>query len=321
MLQHLAMCHLGLEAHWICMTPAQLDEITSTCIPGPNKNKSKASQMRSFPIPDKFIEQNSNNKELRSCNIFLSLCSDTNAWALVDFARLLRIHIVSRDRVWSQVDFTVGSPVSTYEKSSFPPTQFPISQTWHLLWQAFPCGPDWIMERPAAEEELDKWRMKVLQYGADADRAVIDTMCDALALCFSGFGRHTANDFLYSQALFPGTPARVICEDAGLYERFKRGIGEYMAIAISEDFRKRVCGTPNSTNPFAYNYIAAANYYSSYLWVFRKKWVQVPRDLYNRYVCDGLLDPEHIIGESTVPTIQWKITHYLVRRTICCGCI
>src|ERR1700676_703846 len=107
----MVQCHLGLEAHWVSMSQKQLDLLTSKCIPGPNKHKSKAEKMRSFQVPEEFIEPNSNHKTLRRCNVFLSLRSDSSAWALVDFSRLLHMHIISRDRPWSSEEFMVDSPV------------------------------------------------------------------------------------------------------------------------------------------------------------------------------------------------------------------
>jgi hypothetical protein len=127
-------------------------------------------------------------------------------------------------------------------------------------------------------------------------RAIIEALCDAQEQCFNGFGCHLATDFLYLQGIFPGAPERFVCEDDVRYQHFNHGIKEYMAIGKSHDFIARVCGECNSDNPFAYNYAAAQNYYSSYVKVFRKKWVQVPKQLYNYYVCNGLLDLEHTIG-------------------------
>jgi len=73
-----------------------------------------------------------------------------------------------------------------------------------------------------------------------------------------------------------------------------------MEIATSEDFYRWVCGEVNSTNPFAYNYTAAHNYYLSYLYIFRKKRVQIFRELYNEYIRQGLLDPDHVMGEFSL---------------------
>jgi hypothetical protein len=94
------------------MPPAIFYEITHKCVPGPNKDRNKAAKMRSFPIPERFIEEHSKDKINRVCNIFLALISDTNVWVLIDFARLVRLHIVSRDRPWIAEEFVPASPVS-----------------------------------------------------------------------------------------------------------------------------------------------------------------------------------------------------------------
>jgi hypothetical protein len=187
-----------------------------------------------------------------------------------------------------------------------------LSQAWALLWTGFPCGPDWITERSAAEQAVDDWRELVLHNETEGARAIIDVLCDAQTDCTNGFRRHTGTDFLHLQALFPGALARFVCSDEERYQHFKLGMGDYMAKATTDAFKRRVCGESNSINPFAYNYTAAHNYYSSYVLVFRKKWVQVPRELYNCYIVNGLLDSEHVIGTSLFFLIKWKLLMFVL---------
>ncbi|EDQ99418.1 uncharacterized protein LACBIDRAFT_316600 [Laccaria bicolor S238N-H82] len=53
----------------------------------------------------------------------------------------------------------------------------------------------------------------------------------------------------------------------------------------------------NSPNPFAFNTTSDRNYTNGYIWVFRKAAVDIPCDLYNFYLQEGLFDKSHTIGE------------------------
>lgn len=78
--------------------------------------------MRSFLLPDRFInassmQQNTGTKkhkkpQARYINIFMAIICDDGAWLLSDFARLARIHVISRSAPFSMADLVPGTPVS-----------------------------------------------------------------------------------------------------------------------------------------------------------------------------------------------------------------
>lgn len=115
---------------------------------------------------------------------------------------------------------------------------------------------------------------------------------------FSGLGRHCINDLLHLAAIFPGTPSWVICKDPELFYHLKELIYTYIAQYSKSKFLKRVATTCNSRNPFEFNEKSNKEYISSHIHVFRRVKVRVEKELYNRYVNSGLLDPEHTIGEK-----------------------
>lgn len=125
-------------------------------------------------------------------------------------------------------------------------------------------------------------------------------MCRNRCGAFSGFGRHTINDFLYLYMIFPGTPSYKICTDDILFKKLEAAIPEYMGKWTSKDFYTNCCGGVNSNNPFEYNYKAQKHYVQSYIEVFRRTCVKVPKNLYNKYLEEGLFDPDHTIGEVWV---------------------
>jgi hypothetical protein len=115
---------------------------------------------------------------------------------------------------------------------------------------------------------------------------------------FSGFGRHLANDFLFTMALFPGTPAHEICSNNELFGEFEEQIHEYLAQFTTTDFFNKVTsiGVANSDNPFAFQENANQEYMRTYILVFRRVKAKVPLALYEKYHERGLLDQGHVIG-------------------------
>lgn len=109
------MIHFGLEAHIICLTHDDYREIIQDDIPGPNADKTKANLLRSFPMPQHFINKNSSSPEKpRTINIFAAFVSSARVWAIVDFSRLVRLHVISKDEIW-QVDYIKKVTVSLNE--------------------------------------------------------------------------------------------------------------------------------------------------------------------------------------------------------------
>ncbi|EDR13470.1 uncharacterized protein LACBIDRAFT_308427 [Laccaria bicolor S238N-H82] len=247
---HLTVFHLGLEAKVTIMSHADYTKLIENDCPGSNPDRTKASRMRSFVTPPQFIEPGSSSKAKRTINVFAAIVADTFAIVFSDFARLMHMHVISKDQHWTQADLDVGS------------------LEWPLIWTTFPDGPDWVLEREAALIALDNWR-----------------------------DGHLANDFLHYAAIFPGAPCSWICSDDIRFERFKQQILKYTEIWRSPEFLRRCAMSTNSPNPFAFNTTSDRNYTNGYIWVFRKAAVDIPCDLYNFYLQEGLFDKSHTIGE------------------------
>jgi hypothetical protein len=111
-IQHLTTFHLGLEAKVTIVSREDYDKLIANDCPGSNKNKTKAAKMRSFELHSDFIEPGSSSNANRTINIFAAIVSESFAIILSDFARLIRMHVTSIDRHWTQEDLDVGSPVS-----------------------------------------------------------------------------------------------------------------------------------------------------------------------------------------------------------------
>ncbi|KAG2016531.1 hypothetical protein CC2G_009690 [Coprinopsis cinerea AmutBmut pab1-1] len=289
--------HFGLESSVIILTPAELAEITANSIPGTNSSKGKAKKLRSFVLPSRFIVEGSDQTvkktkdgqkylepipKQRTVNIMAAFVTDHFAVAICDFARLARFHVTSLGRMWTAEDLAVGS------------------EMWPRLWAPFPDGPDWVLERPQAEAALAKWQESVLSRGSD--QLIVDAICDNSNMAFGGFGRHLANDFLYTVAIHPGLSSYYVCSDPSMWTRLRDGIAPYMEQWRSDKFIRQCVTTPNSDNPFAFNYNSNTNYLKTWTKVMNKKWVNVPLHLYNLYVSQGYLDPNHVIGTPYLST-------------------
>ncbi|KAH7911440.1 hypothetical protein BJ138DRAFT_1113204 [Hygrophoropsis aurantiaca] len=288
---HLVTISLGLEANIIGMSATDFNEIIKDDQPGPNKNRTKAQKLRTFPLPQRFYDPGTSPNTKRTVNIFMAFISEraNYVWVLVDFARIVRMNVISRERHWCSSDLLPGS------------------SSWATIFNRFGDGPDWVLETDEATRALDLWRSKILS--SDGSSPLLEIMCAKDTYVFAGFGRHLAHDFLHSQGLFPNTPASFVCLDNDIFDKFKSGVVEFMTTWRSPSFLRRCANHVNSSNPFAYNTTSFKNYYSSYLLVFRRSQVRVPVKLYNDLVRNGLLDPYHTIGQPYVPEaseLEWR---------------
>lgn len=107
------LIHFALEGHLIHMSRADYDELTLGDVDGPNSDALKASLLRSFPLPQRFITDNSlKTEEPRTVNILGGFVSKEDAWLVVDYIRLSKLHVISRAKAWTKQDLSTESPVS-----------------------------------------------------------------------------------------------------------------------------------------------------------------------------------------------------------------
>lgn len=138
-------------------------EIIRNDIPGPHENPERAETVRSFVIPPRFTVKNSSPNTTRTINILAAFVSPIWAWALVDFVRLGRFNVSSRDKAFTASDFDLTSPVILQCPMSDETTDIDIHlQYWQFFFRCYKGGPDWYLERPLAEEQFDIWRRHVI---------------------------------------------------------------------------------------------------------------------------------------------------------------
>lgn len=101
----------GLEANLIKFTRKDFDEITSICVPGPNAEPAKAAKLRRFALPDHLCSAYSSTGT-RSLTIFAAIICEDDVWAVLDFGRIVQLHVISRNEIWSKDDFKIGSKVT-----------------------------------------------------------------------------------------------------------------------------------------------------------------------------------------------------------------
>jgi tricorn protease-like protein len=113
--QHAVTISFGLEASVFILERDDYDEIISMDCPGPNPLKFKSEKLRSFMMPEHFIEDESrvNGEKRRLINIFVAFVMETHVIVVSDFSRLIRLHVNSRCRMWMKEDLEVGSDVGS----------------------------------------------------------------------------------------------------------------------------------------------------------------------------------------------------------------
>ncbi|KAH6890806.1 hypothetical protein BKA70DRAFT_1441709 [Coprinopsis sp. MPI-PUGE-AT-0042] len=279
---HAVTVNFGLEATVYILTLADFNAILEGDAPGPNKDKGKASRLRVFNLPDKFVEEGSvkAGEKQRTITTLAAFVAETHAIVFTDFARLMRLHVSSRDTMWAAEDLDVGS------------------YWWkEVLWVMFPDGPDWYYERREALEALHAWRQRMLDEDAGFNQPIVKALTLNTSMAFGGIGRHLANDPLFRAAIHPGLSSFYVCEHKETWLWLKATITSYMDTWLSSAFI-RDCGSDvNSLNPFAFNFTSNTNYLKTYTLVYYKKEVWVDKDLCNRYLKLGYLDESHVIDE------------------------
>ncbi|OSD00095.1 hypothetical protein PYCCODRAFT_1394003 [Trametes coccinea BRFM310] len=277
---HAMRIHFGLEGTMSIIPTEAFHKMINNDCPGSNKDKKKASLMRSFIVPDELIVQGARTPDTarRTMAIFAALVGEEHTLIMVDHNRLLRIHIMSLSKPWTQEQLE------------------PDSKLWPHIWSDN-HGPDWIHELKAAEACLDAWRADVLAAAQTfKSPALLDAICSTQEV-FNGYGQHTAHELLHELGLWPGMPVAELCCDEDTYSAFKQELHLYAEQYTSSTYRERCLSLPNQDSPLVYNYKSDDNYHKHYLRVFRKASVRVPRALFNRLAKAGLFNPAHTIGE------------------------
>lgn len=96
------------------MTIDNFEALLANDCPGPNKNKMKVNHLRSFQVPDYMIEPGSSPNQIRRVNMFAAFIMQKHVIVLVDFARLIRLHVISGDVMWAAEDLHLNSEVRYY---------------------------------------------------------------------------------------------------------------------------------------------------------------------------------------------------------------
>ncbi|KAF6759847.1 hypothetical protein DFP72DRAFT_1098932 [Ephemerocybe angulata] len=281
---HAVTVSFGLEACIYVLSTSDFYAVLEGDSPGPNPDGEKAKLLRTFKLPPHLIVPGSVAGGVgHSVNIFCAFLMESHVVIVTDFSRLVRLNVTSKTAKWTADDLAVGT-------------------TWwnDVLWKKFPDGPDWVLETESAYKALDEWRASELANPATSG-TIVEVITTNESAAFGGFGRHLANDFLYSIAIHPGLSAYHVCHDEEMWKRLRGSIHQYMAQWHSKEFISRCLNDVNSVNPFAFNHVSDWNYLSLYTKVYYKKSARTRTNLFNLYQQLGYLDPDNIVSTSTKP--------------------
>ncbi|KAM5531772.1 hypothetical protein V8D89_014542 [Ganoderma adspersum] len=309
--------HFALEGITAIVDTQNFWQMVSKDCPGKNKDGEKSEIMRSFIVPTCLttLEARQLNQE-QTINIFTAFVGLRDTFIVTDHSRLLRMHIMILSRSFTQHDLQ------------------PESELWPFLWSAN-HGPDWIIERAAAERALDAWRDHIIGSKASTRDGMVsflrqrnsvvniarlktaacrrskaahvvsrrpipmtETIIHALTErqdIFNGYGQHTASDLLHDLGIWPGMPVEEVCKNGMLFQSLKIRLHTYAIQFVSDLYRIRCLSVPNGP-AFAFNYKSDTNYINQFLTVYRKCSVRIRHDEYNFMVRQGLFNVDHTIG-------------------------
>ncbi|KAF7374250.1 hypothetical protein MSAN_00307900 [Mycena sanguinolenta] len=274
---HALVVHFDLEGNIRPMKRTDFNDMVAHCVKGNASDPARAEKMRSFLLPNKFIEPGARkSKKDRKITILAAILMDEDVFIITDFCRMTQLHVVSSSRIISKRDLEPGSEFWTTR-----------------LWAHFRASPDWISETEAALAVLVGWREQVLS--KDIRVPIIEALLDVDGPG-SGMGQHLVNDFLFSIAFHPDTPSLVICKNDDLFTLLRTSLVSFMSQWASKKYLTRCAGRANSNNPFFFNDKSNRIFLQQYVRVYRKVEVRIEQELYNRYQSLGLFDPTHTIG-------------------------
>ncbi|KAK7054100.1 hypothetical protein R3P38DRAFT_2854659 [Favolaschia claudopus] len=289
---HALVCHFSLEGNIRGMARSDYEEMVAVSVPGNNPNKAKAQRLRSFVMPDRFVEAGARKKnKLYKVNILAAIVMEKHAFIVTDFSRMTQLHVVSSAVLLQWNDLRRGTGLGD------------------RLWRRFRGGPDWVIELDEALRVLDNWRASVLE--EEDDTAILDALLDVEGPG-GGLGQHLANDLLYGLAMHPDTPSFEVCASHEAFHELRDYLPKFMATWRSEEYYTRCAGLPNSNNPFVFHEVSNQNFLKSYVQVYRRTKVCIPAALYDRYQSRGLFDPTHVIGTPYYGT--WTPTSNQFKR-------
>ncbi|OCH84137.1 hypothetical protein OBBRIDRAFT_808456 [Obba rivulosa] len=282
---HHGVClHFGLEATLLCVSLEDLADLTAEDCPGPNKDKAKATHMRSFKVLQRFNEPGSSALRTKgSINIFAAIVCENCVFIAMDFSRIIRMDIISLSHFWSEDDLN------------------PISKLWPTMWD-FKHGPDWLFKTHAAQACLDNWRSAILANSTaennngkvKSDRPLVQQICQAQNV-FNGFGMHL------------------------LFAMFKMEIPCFMSQWTSDKYHTRICFQPNFTNPLGYHFNSFLNYVNHLYDALLQQGLLDPQCVIN--ISDSVPKEHTSVNYKKLPVYKYKAglfgTFYSVIRAQC----
>jgi hypothetical protein len=162
-------------------------------------------------------------------------------------------------------------------------------------------GGDALTETDLWSAAIKRWKSQALfKYlrrrpgSSRPHRSVFQDMRSNTFNAFNGFGHQTANDFLASVAIHPGTPSGLICISKEVFKEFVEQIPRYFQRLCEKTYLRRTAPQVNS-NPFAFNDWAHKKALEGVM-VFKRVNTSLSFELFKKYVMQGAFCPTHVLG-------------------------
>lgn len=167
-----------------------------------------------------------------------------------------------------------------------------------------------MVEEPAAREELDKWRTRMLK---NKSKTPIFEAIKSSQHAFNGYGAQETCDMLAVYAiLWPGMPVSLVCKEVKLWRQLLEATFAYQRDhirALEEGHFPSVSGS----RPFR-AYADAHERFLAGIPCCRRRFVHVSIDVLNMYNSLSLLKPHQVIGrngKAEGKIHQWVTLHYI----------
>lgn len=142
------------------------------------------------------------------------------------------------------------------------------------MWSAS-HGPSLVFEKPLAEEGMEAWRISRIN---QRDDTPIFLSVKGTQKVFNGYGAQETCDMLFEALLSPCMSTHAVCENEGIWARFKRAVLDY------QDTRICIVTTSPSILPYVSGYRPfrfnpnGHSKFLKYVSTYRRRYVKVDRE-------------------------------------------
>jgi hypothetical protein len=207
-------------------------------------------------------------------------------WIFVDHNVMITFHVMALRVPCTNSDLQPGSKVSINHSRLNQRIIIFFYKIWPCVWSAT-HGPSLVVEKALAEEGLDRWRLSRIN---DEDPTPIFLSVKNNQKVFNGYGAQETCDMLFEACIFPCMPTIAVCQDPGVWHRFKTSVFDYQDIRLGlVNSKPLILPYVSGRRPFRFNR-DGHNKFLRHVSTYRRQSVKVDRDTLAKINDLNLLD-------------------------------